>query len=74
LTSGPTPRLAQAAAFTVTTTVDSGPGSLRQAILDANAAPGPDTISFAIGAAVSQQIIALASALPASSEPVLLDG
>ena len=28
---------------------DSGPGTLRQAILDATATPGPDTIGFAIG-------------------------
>jgi hypothetical protein len=37
-----------AATFTVTNTNDSGPGSLRQAILDANANPGADTIAFAI--------------------------
>jgi predicted outer membrane repeat protein len=30
--------------FTVTNTNDSGPGSLRQAIIDANSAPGPDII------------------------------
>src|SRR5207302_1658139 len=37
--------------FTVNTTADSGAGSLRQAILDANVAPnvgGPDTIAFNI--------------------------
>src|SRR4051812_13714976 len=33
--------------LTVLNDHDSGPGSLRQAILDANAAPGPDTIVFA---------------------------
>src|SRR5437763_1521431 len=33
--------------FTVTTLADSGPGSLRQAILGANAAPGADVIEFA---------------------------
>ena len=38
------------AIFTVTNTNDSGPGSLRQAILDANASAGADTITFAIGA------------------------
>ncbi len=37
-----------AATFTVTNTNDSGAGSLRQAILDANAAAGDDTIDFAI--------------------------
>ncbi len=39
-----------AATFTVTTTGDSGAGSLRQAILDANAAAGNDDIAFAIPA------------------------
>ena len=37
-----------AATFTVTNTNDSGAGSLRQAILDANATPGFDTIAFNI--------------------------
>ncbi len=32
--------------FMVTNTADSGPGTLRQAILDANANPGKDTIKF----------------------------
>jgi hypothetical protein len=36
----------QAGTFSVTTLGDSGPGSLRQAILDANAASGADTIRF----------------------------
>ena len=34
--------------YTVTTTADTGPGSLRQAILDANANVGADTIAFNI--------------------------
>ena len=33
----------------VTNTNDFGPGSLRQAIYDANATPGTDTITFAAG-------------------------
>ena len=36
------------ATFTVTNNADSGPGSLRQAILNANTAPGKDTINFNI--------------------------
>ena len=36
----------QAATFTVINTNDVGPGSLRQAILNANAAAGPDNIVF----------------------------
>jgi hypothetical protein len=39
---------ARAATFQVTNTNDSGAGSLRQAIADANAAPGADTITFAV--------------------------
>jgi parallel beta-helix repeat protein len=38
-----------AATFTVTTSAPTGPGSLGQAVLDANANPGADTIAFAIG-------------------------
>ncbi len=37
---------AYAATFTVTNANDSGAGSLRQAILDANAAAGTNTITF----------------------------
>jgi hypothetical protein len=37
-----------AATFTVTTTADTGSGSLRQAILGANSRSGPDTIGFDI--------------------------
>jgi hypothetical protein len=50
------------ATFTVTTVADSGAGSLRQAMLDANATSGQDTIAFAIG--TGAQTIAPASALP----------
>lgn len=40
---------ATAATFTVTNLGDAGPGSLRRAVLDANAAPGADTVAFAAG-------------------------
>ncbi len=40
---------AGAATFTVTSTSNNGAGSLRQAIIDANAAAGADTIDFAPG-------------------------
>lgn len=40
---------AQAAEFSVTTSADSGPGSLRQAVLEANAIRGADQISIATG-------------------------
>jgi hypothetical protein len=63
------------AVLTVSTAADAGPGSLRQAILDANDTathPGLDTIDFAIGS--GPQTIALASPLPAVTDPVVLDG
>ncbi len=45
--------------FNVTNTNDSGPGSLRQAILDANAAASDDLISFDPAVFGSQQTIVL---------------
>ncbi len=57
--------------FTVTTTADSGPGSLRQAILDADGNPGLDRIAFAIG--TGPQTIRPSSPLPVIVDPVLLD-
>jgi parallel beta-helix repeat protein len=63
------------AVLVVTTAADSGPGSLRQALLDANDTathPGLDTINFSIGSGA--QTIALSSPLPAVTDPVILDG
>lgn len=69
--------IAQPPAFTVITTADSGLGSLRQAILDANATPGADTIVFDIPAGLCGPngvcSIALASDLPAITEAVTID-
>jgi len=58
---------------TVTNTVDSGPGSLRQAILDANADPYDDSIVFNIGGG-GVQIIQPNSYLPEITKPVVIDG
>jgi hypothetical protein len=58
--------------YLVTNTNDSGPGSLRQAILNANDAPGTDTIRFDIGS--GPQTITLASALPTITDSVTIDG
>ncbi len=46
--------------FSVVNTMDSGVGSLRQAVMDANAQPGGDTITFAPG---GRGVIALSSEL-----------
>ncbi|MEO6598215.1 MAG: Ig-like domain repeat protein [Planctomycetota bacterium] len=62
-----------AATFTVTNTNDTGAGSLRQAITDANTAAGADTIVFNIAGA-GVQTITPASAFPAISEQVTIDG
>ena len=64
---------AHAATFTVTNTNDSGPGSLRQAITDSNNAPGADTINFNI-AGTGLKTISPASALPAITSPVTING
>jgi VCBS repeat-containing protein len=64
---------ALAATFTVTNTNDSGAGSLRQALLDANSTVGADTISFAIPGAGVKTILPT-SALPAVTERVTIDG
>jgi titin len=60
------------AVFTVTNVADSGAGSLRQAILKANATPGSNTIKFTIGTGL--QVIAPTSPLPAITNPVVIDG
>jgi len=62
-----------AATFTVTNTDDSGPGSLRQAIEDANTAAGADTIAFAIPGAGVHTITPL-SLLPIIGSSVTIDG
>jgi hypothetical protein len=59
--------------FVVTNTNDDGAGSLRQAILDANANAGADIINFNIpGAGV--HTISLLGSLPALTDPVTIDG
>lgn len=63
----------QAATFTVTNTTDTGAGSLRNAILLANANAGTDMIAFNIPGA-GPHTIQPASALPAITHPVVIDG
>lgn len=54
--------------FEVTASGDSGPGTFAQAVLDANAQPGTDTIRFAAGIAVT------VSASVPITESVVIDG
>lgn len=62
--------------FTVTSTANSGSGTLRQAILDANASLGADVIDFAIASEYpnSVETIVLASDLPVITDEVFIDG
>lgn len=73
-----------AATYTVTNTNNSGAGSLRQAITDANANAGADIIQFNIpnngsntfqtSGAHSWAVITLTSVLPTITGPVLING
>jgi hypothetical protein len=63
----------RAATFTVTSTADSGNGSLRQAILSANLSAGTDSIRFTVGGAGVVNIIPRTE-LPALTGPVIIDG
>src|SRR5581483_6643106 len=74
LAGGPLVQEGRAATFPVTSTADSGAGSLRQAILDANAAAGSDTIAFAIPGAQMHTITLTSGALPAITDSVVIDG
>jgi hypothetical protein len=62
-----------AQSFVVTNIGDAGPGSLRQALLDANAHSGESRITFAISG-TGEQTIAPTSALPAITAQVFIDG
>jgi hypothetical protein len=64
---------ATATTYTVTTTADSGAGSLRQAILDANTNAGADTIAFDIPGSGAHTITPL-TALPAITQSLTIDG
>jgi subtilase-type serine protease len=57
--------------FTVTSTADDGEGSLRQAIEDANAMAGDDTILFELA---SGSTIQLDTALPSVMDNLIIDG
>ncbi len=61
------------ATFTVTNVNDTGAGSLHQAILDANALSGLDTIEFNLSGP-GLHSISLSTALPTITDAVLIDG
>ncbi len=67
LTNVPT---ADAATYTVTNLNDAGAGSLRQAIIDANANAGSDTINFNAGLFGT---VTVASDLPSITESLVID-
>ena len=60
--------------FTVTSIADSGVGSLRQAITDANALTGTDNILFGIVGPAGVFTIQPVTPLPEITEAVLIDG
>src|SRR4030095_3420160 len=64
---------AAATTFIVFNTNDGGAGSLRQAILSANANPGGDTINLNLPAG-GVQTISPGSSLPTITDPVIING
>ncbi len=60
-------------AIMVTNTGDSGSGTLRAAIMEANMVAGPDVIEFNIGGG-GLQTISPKTALPPIADPVTIDG
>ena len=63
-----------AAVFTVLNTANSGPGSLAQAVFDANALPGLDRIDFNSPGAGPHKIKLTPEGLPNVRDPVIIDG
>ncbi len=59
--------------FMVTTTADSGLGSLRQAIFSSNATFGPNVISFDVNGG-GAQVISPLTPLPTITSAVFIDG
>jgi len=62
------------AAFMVTNLNAAGPGSFAQAILNANANPGPDSIAFNTALFGTAQALALSSTLPTIAGPTAIVG
>ena len=68
------PAAAEGRTFVVTSTADAGPGSLRQAIVEANASPGADTITFDPVVFADPQTISLDTQLPEITGVLTIDG
>lgn len=67
--------LAKAATITVTSSADSGRGTLRQAILDANDNPGADIVNFNIPTTNDDPVtIPITSELPTITDQLTIDG
>lgn len=66
-------QFASAADFVVLTANDTGPGSLREAIVAANAAPGADRVIFNIPG-TGAQVISVLSSLPQITDALDIDG
>src|SRR6476661_5197665 len=62
-----------AATLTVTNTNDSGPGSLRQALLNANSAPDDDTVVFDLPAGAERVIRLTTNGVTASKNVMVLN-
>jgi CSLREA domain-containing protein len=66
--------MGMAATYTVTKTTDSGTGTLREAITQANANPGIDTIAFNVSGGPGLKTIIPLSPLPYITDTVVIDG
>ena len=67
-------RILLSSSFVVSNTQDSGPGSLRQAISDADGTSGSSSTTFAITPTAASYVINLMTPLPAITQPVVIDG
>jgi hypothetical protein len=68
------PRRLLSNTYTVLNANDAGPGSLRQALTDANNHPGPDTIAFALPGPGAHVITAGSMAYPLITDTLTIDG
>jgi len=72
--AGLLPPAASASTYSVTSTADAGPGTLRRAILDANAHPGADAVRFNLPGPGLHTIAITSAQLPAVSGTLVING